>query len=264
MHDLTSIFARFSLLIRGHFLAVLFSVLVGVLIVGPQLVFIANEGEHYQGLYMMTTDAEEFYLARMQEFYDEGRIGNPYLYEYKYYGPAFYSWGAEVLLAIPGKLTGISVPTLNLIYKFLLPAFEFLLVYALLFRLTGARAWSIAGACMVFTGLVWFEWEYLKHNIYYALQTGHISDLWYRPYALYAGRPVHPQFSQIHFFLYLHVFLFIHEGRSSHGFRWLIVLGALLALSFYTYFYSFTFFLALNAVFALFWYFSGRSLWRGI
>lgn len=235
---------------REHAIALIFAVLTGLIILVPQLFFIFDPANDYQGLYVMTTDAEPFYLARMQEYYDEGRVGNPFLFEHKFYGPMFYSYGAETLLAIPGKILGISVPTLGLIYKFILPALEFLLLYALIYRLTGEKEWAIGGALMVFLGLIWFEWEYLKHNIYYATQSGRIADLWYRPEALYAGRPVHPQFTQILLALYLNTLLFIHRGKDV---RWFIVLAGVLAYSFYAYFFSFTFFLALNVVFAGLW-----------
>ena len=241
-------------LMGKHLLAIFFSVFVGALILGPQLVFITMEGTHYQGLYMMTTDAEDFYLARIHEYYDEGRVGNPYLYEYKFYGPMFYSFGAETLLAIPGKLFNISVPTLNLIYKFMLPALQFLLAYALLFRLSGSRLWSIAGGIMVFTGLVWFDWDYLKNNIYVAIQSGNFQDLWYRvPGPLYVGRPVHPQFSQLHLLLYLHALLSFISTAGKRQNNYALLLATLLALSFYTYFYSFTFFLTVNGVLITYW-----------
>ncbi len=253
-------FTRLRSTAKEHRTALFCAFFLGMLIVGPQLVFIEQEGSDYRGLYMMTTDGEKFYLARMHEFYDEGRVGNPFLYEHKFYGPMFYSSGGETLLAIPGKLLGISVPTLNLIYKFLLPAVQFLLAYALLFRLTGKVGWSIAGALMMFTGLVWFEWEYLKHNLYHALQTGAIRDLWYRPYALYIGRPVHPEFSQLLLLLYLHVSLAIHESKERNNFKKFIALGSILALSFYVYFFSFTFFLAFNAALCVIWYFFGKRM----
>lgn len=274
-------FVRFRTLSKSHLLAIIFALATGVFVLAPQIIFIAKEGDHYQGFYMMNREAEPYYLARMQEYYDTGRIGNPYLFEYKYYGPQFLQSGAETILAIPGKVLGISIPTLNLIYKFLLPAITFLLLYALIFRLTASLPWSIAGALFYLVGI----------NVLYVVNLPHLlrGDLWFDGFVY--NRPVHPQFDGIHFFAYLNVLLTIFKNENIRDieserrpdispwfervrslgsapflapYRWHIVLAALLGLSFYTYFYSFTFFLALNFVFILFWLCFGKKIlaWR--
>lgn len=243
---MTTTIAPLLSLSRKHVLALIFACVTGALVLLPQIVFIVNEGSHYKGLYMMNREAEPFYLSRMHEFYDEGRIGNLYLFEHKYYGPQFLQSGAETLLAIPGKLLDISVPTLNLIYKFFLPAITFLLVYGLLFRLTASATWAVAGGLFVIVG----------HDLLYAINLLHLlrGDLWFDGFVY--NRPVHPMFDGILTFLYLNVLLFAHKGGEV---RWFVVLAALLGLSFYTYLYSFTFFLALNFIFAALWLFSGKK-----
>lgn len=243
---MTNAFNSLFDLSKRHLLAIIFAFVCGALVLLPQVIFIVNEGSNYKGLYMMNREAEPYYLSRMHEFYDEGRIGNPYLFEHKFYGPQFLQSGAETLLAIPGKLLDISVPTLNLIYKFLLPAITFLLVYVLLFRLTASSPWSIAGGLFVLIG----------HDLLYAINLAHLlhGDLWFDGFVY--NRPVHPQFDGMLTFLYLNVLLSAHLGGKKCSF---VVLSALLGLSFYTYLYSFTFFLALNFVFALLWLFSGKK-----
>ncbi|MDO8520961.1 MAG: hypothetical protein Q7S52_02500 [bacterium] len=276
-------------------MAIVFAVVCGTLILAPQIIFILNEGDHYKGYYMMKTEAEWFYLARMNEFHDEGRIGNPFLLEHKYYGPQFMQSGAETILAIPGKLLDISVPTLNLMYKFLLPALTFLLLYALIFRLTASSPWSIAGGLMFLVGSTWLYANNLSHFL--RGDSSFFTEFVY-------NRPVHPQFDGVLFFLYLNVLLTIFERSSSRDIQgprntrpdtgvqggsprsnlknnsprfdlglpgltlyscglvsyvWYIVLAALLGLSFYTYFYSFTFFLALNFVVFLLWLYFGKK-----
>lgn len=238
-----NIFTPVVALSRKHLLAILFALITGFFVVAPQLIFIYNEGSNYKGLYMMQKEAEFFYLARMQDFYDEGRIGNPFLFEHKFYGPQFMQSGGETILAASGKLFDISVPTLNLIHKFLLPAITFLLLYALIFRLTASSAWSIAGGLFFLVGSTWLYANNLAHFFQgdAAFFDGFVYD-----------RPVHPQFDGILTFLYFNLLLSAHRSGKL---RWFIALGALLGLSFYTYFYSFTFFLALNFVFALLWFF---------
>ena len=259
---------------RRHLLATLFAFFVGLFIVAPQLIFIANEGNNYKGLYMMmNSEAEWYYLARMHEVYDEGKIGNPFLFEHKFYGPIFISPGGETILAIPGKLLNISIPTLNLIYKFLLPAITFLLLYALIFRLTASAAWSIAGGLFFLVGSTWLY----ANNLAHLLQgdKSFYTEFFY-------NRPVHPQFDGVLFFSYLNVLLTIFERSNLRGtqgekkqrrnlgndsskvgpvfFPVLSnLLGGAIRLSFYTYFYSLTFVLALNFVVALLWFFFGKK-----
>lgn len=236
-----NIATSFIALSKRHLLAIFFALLTGLIIVAPQLVFIAHEGGHYKGLYMMMdTEAEWYYLARMHEVYDEGKIGNPYLLEQKFEGPIVVSPGGETILAIPGKLLNISIPTLNLIYKFLLPAITFLLLYAFIFRLTTSSPWSIAGGLFFLVGSTWLYADNLSHLLR--------GELWWTQFVY--NRPVHPQFDGIMLFLYFNVLLSALKSRDA---RWFIALAALLGLSFYTYFYTFTFFLALNFVLVLLW-----------
>jgi hypothetical protein len=237
-------FTRFSELSKKHLLAVVFALFTGIVVVAPQLIFIVSEGENYRGLYMMNTEAETHYLARMNEFYDEGRIGNPFLFEHKYYGPQFFPSLAEMIVAFPGKVFGISVPVLNLIDKFVFPAIAFLLIYGLLFRLIENRAWSIAGGLGIILGIVFLYFGELARILRF--------EFVYDQFVY--NRPINPQFSGILFWTYLHVLLSCYERK---GWRWFALLCGLFTLSFYTYFYSFTFFMALNGVFFLLW------LWRG-
>ncbi len=245
---MTNTFTNLCDVSKRHILAILCALLCGALVLAPQIIFIVHEGNHYKGLYMMKTEAEWYYLARMHEIYDEGRIGNPFLADpYKFYGPLSVSPGGETILAIPGKLLNISVPTLNLVYKFLLPAITFLLLYALIFRLTASFSWSIAGALMFLVGSTWL----------YAVNLSHLlrGDMGFFDGFVY-NRPVHPQFDGVLTFLYFNVLLSLFTSRNV---RWFVVLGALLGLSFYTYLYSFTFFLALNFVVVLPWFFFGKK-----
>ena len=231
---------------KRHVLAITCALVCGVLILAPQIVFIVHEGNNYKGLYMMKTESEWYYLARMQEVYDEGRIGNPFLFEHKWNGPIFVSPGGETILAIPGRLLNISVPTINLIYKFFLPAITFLLLYALIFRLTASVVWSVTGALMFLVGSTWLYANNLSHLLR--------GDLWFDGFVY--NRPVHPQFDGMLTFLYLNVLLSVFRSPKA---RWFVALAALLGLSFYTYLYSFTFFLALNFVFVLLWLCFGRK-----
>lgn len=189
----------------------------------------------------MKTDAEEHYLARMQDFAKGYGIGNPFLYEGKGESPSASFSISESILAIPSRVFGISVPALNLIYKFLLPAIIFLLLYGLNYRLTQDKFWSIATSISIILGYVIFTTQGIKDLI---------GMKWTDFPANMYSRPVNPELSSILFLSYLHILLSAFRENSK---KILIYLYLIFALSFYIYFYSFTFFLALNAVtFAIF------------
>ena len=106
--------------LKKHWGALGLAVVVGLIMVGPQIVFISSLGEQYQGLYLTGTDSEAHYLARMQEFYDGNGLGNALLYDYKNDFPSTFFTISESILAFPGKLLHLPVPALNLFYKFFL------------------------------------------------------------------------------------------------------------------------------------------------
>lgn len=223
-------------MIRKHYVAILFSLLVGLMIIGPQIWFIKSLGSDYHGIYMMNADAEPHYIARMQEAIENGSFGNPFIYEYKDNVPSATYTVSETILAWPAKLFGFSIPNLSLFYKFLLPAIIAILVYSLTYRLIGNRLWSIASMLAVTLGHSLVNYPDLIHFLRW--------ENVYSQFSLYS-RPVNPEFSSILFFTYLHVMLLASRKKT---WIWFIILGILFGFSFYVYFYSYTFFLALNFV----------------
>jgi hypothetical protein len=222
--------------VNKPWIAILGAISMGVLIVSPYLISIIKIGSDYRGMYSMTSDAEPHYLARIHETYDGNGPGNPFIFEYKNSVPTSSYTFSETTLALPGILFNISVPTLNLLYKFLLPTLLALLVYVLCFELTQSRPWSIVGMLAVILGHSLFNIPDILHLIRF--------EKVYTAFLMYA-RPVNPQFSSAFFFLYLICLLRASRGM---GRRWYVYLGFLLGASFYVYFYSFTFLLALTMV----------------
>lgn len=227
---------------RNHLWGIVFALLVGLVTVLPQLIFIGSLGDKYQGLYMMKADAEPYYLARIHQAY-KGEIGtNPFISEYnKIVPPATLSL-AESVLAIPGMVLGLSVPTLALVYKFLWPFLTCLLVYVLFWRITKSRSWSVVASVAVLLG----------HSLLYTTDLPHLLSL-DTTYPGFWGftvqaRPVNPQFSSFFFFLYLNVFL---VAVREMKFKWYFYLAIILGWSFYVYLYLSTFILAFGLVTAV-------------
>lgn len=218
-----------------HYAAIILSIVSGAVVLAPQIIFMARLGTAYHGVYMMNADAEPHYVARMQEFYDGDGVGNPYYYEGKNSLPDTLYTFSESLLAAPGRIIGISAPTMNLMYKFLLPAAAFLLAYLFMYRLTRRRLWSLAGASLVVMGNMLLSYPDLLHLAR--------LDLSYSQFSLFS-RPSNPEFSFLIFIGYLHALLSAIRSKKS---VWLLWAAILFGLSFYAYFYSWTFILALNA-----------------
>lgn len=233
---MTTLIENIELVSHKHFVAVLFSVFVGLVVVCPQVLFIYNLGADYQGIQMAGADAELHYLARMQESVDGGGLGNPFIYEYKNNVPSTTYTISETVLAWPATVFGFSVPSLSLFYKFLLPVIIALLVYSLTYRLAGSRSWSVASMFAIVLGSTLVNFPDIVHLLRW--------EKVYTQFTLYS-RPVNPEFSSILFFTYLHVFLTALRRKT---WNWYILLGLLFGLSFYVYLYSYTFFFVLNLV----------------
>lgn len=144
--------------IKSHYLALILAAVVGVIYIGPQLVFIYSLGNEYQGIPMLQTANEDTYLARIKEITDghPAVAAFPY-YEYKGQWPIAPPAG-EMFYALPNLLFGMPLITVLIASKFILPFILFLLVYALVYnllpaeRLLARKISAIAGAWLVVLG----------------------------------------------------------------------------------------------------------------
>ena len=219
--------SRMMFVLRGilgrHWPALILAVMVGFLMVGPQLMVGPN--------YPLGSDAETHYLARINNFAHTYELGSPYLAEYRS-EPSPTPMYLEEMLSLPLIVFPLSVTSLNLLYKFFFPVIIFLLGYSFLLRLVGSKVWSLAGASFIMLGPSLIN----APDILNLLSWNEA----YRQFAIYA-RPVNPQFSAIFFFSFLHCFLSAWRTREN---RWFWYLATILGVSFYLYFFLFTFLLA--------------------
>lgn len=230
-----------------HYAAIIAAFFVGFLMVLPQIIFVQSLGKNYKGLYMMNADAETHYLARMNKACAGEGMGNPYYFENKNDVPNVFYEIAESAAALPCNILGIGVTNLNLIYKFIFPAAIFLLIYAFLYRLKLGWLWSLSGACLILLGNSLVSIEDISNLIGF-------KEV-YSQFALYS-RPINPELTGLVFFVYLHLlYSFFHMDTDRppyeakrRGKQWAIcaTMTAVFGLSFYLYFYLWTFILALN------------------
>ena len=147
-----------ALLFKKHYLVIIFSLLVGSISVAPQVLSIQDLGKEYRGVPFFYIDDEDFYLMRMREI-TEGHytVSSPAFFEYKDSMTPMLPLG-ELLYVIPSVMFGVSIISIVLFSKFILPALLFFLVYYLIFRITSGpesilrNLNAIAGGLMVVLG----------------------------------------------------------------------------------------------------------------
>lgn len=217
---------------RKHFFGIIGAIFVGCLMVGPQVYFIIKNQTAYKGIYMLEGDAERHYLSREAAYLKFGKVTNPYIKGAQGNPNVPYS-EIEGIVAYPSKWFGISIPNLNLIYKFVCPALIFFLFYFLVFKILADRVWAISGAALIVMGGELLSVLGIKNLIFWKYA--------YDQFAVYA-RPINPQFSSLFFGAFLIILLSNLENQK----KWKkVVLGIILGVSFYVYFYTWSFLLVI-------------------
>src|SRR3989344_5755677 len=142
-------------LIRAHWRAGALAMAVGILISAPAIYFRYWDGG-YRGIDFFGSDAENYYLGQIQEIYD-GHLfsGNIFAVEGKN-DPYVQQPLPAMIVAFLGKVLGINARDVNLLTKFLFPAFLTFIVYALFLNLIGRK--DLAILMTVFVMLVQATW----------------------------------------------------------------------------------------------------------
>ena len=222
--------------VKEHYLGLIFAFCIGFITVAPHLAFIHNLGAEYKGLYPMKADAEPYYLSRIHEIYKGHLSTNTLIFEEKYTIPRATFNLIDPIMALPGLVFGLSVPTLALIYKFLFPAIIGFLIYLLGLKLFKNKWWSAVTAVAVMCGYYLLYRTDLMSVLKFDMVFNSFSDY---------SRPTYPQFSSIVFFAYLIV---LYKALQEKIWKWFIWLGVIFGAMFYVYYFEYTFVLALNAV----------------
>jgi hypothetical protein len=230
--------------IKNNWIALVFAVLAGLIYLAPNLFFIFSLGDKYQGIPMMQTANEDFYIARIQEILDgHPGLGSFALFEGKR-GASLTPPAAEMFYALPALLFKVSAVNIVVASRFFLPAILFLLVYFLIRRLTANFASlsnkfnAIAGATLVTLG---YDLVDIK-NVWLFL-SGKIFGGWF----LLWSRPVNPIMGAIFLFSFL-LCLAVLTQRTKRRWALTILAGIFLALMVGSYFFSWGIALSVLAV----------------
>lgn len=207
---------------RKHFPAFILALAFGFSIILPALVTKFRYNVPFSNLVNIRIDDEFFYYARIRDVIDGyPTIGNAYLWEHKSKPPSPVFIG-EWLIAQPLKIFRMNVVAGGVLYDFLLPPVNFILVYACFFILTRRRWLALAAAALLFLFLF-------------------PSDF---------GRSVSPQFNFIFWLTLLLLALALIHSPPPRRRYFLMFFAALnFGLLFYIYAYYWTFYLTLFAIF---------------
>lgn len=213
-----------------HVCGILLSIIVGLVVVSPQLFLRFELGERYRGIILTGTDSEEFYLNRIREAYDGYySLSSPEIADYKN-GPYAQPAMGELIEALLAKIFFLTPIQMAAFGKFLFPALLSLLLYFFSYSLTRNKYFSAASPVFIIlsTGYLLHAGDVWK---FAQLRWGEISGF------IEYTRPIHPQLSSVFFFLWLLVFtLWIQRKKEI----FLFFSSLLLGLMFYVYLYSWT------------------------
>ncbi len=214
---------------RYHAAAYALAAAVGILCIAPYAYFAATP--QHQGIALMGQDAEEHYLARIQEA-SEGHLGLGGVFtpqkEIPYLSPGL----GEIAMAGAAKLAGLRTADIALAAKFLLPALIFLAIYGLCLSVSRSRLTALLGATAAMLGSAIMS---NPHELLALMQGQSFVD------GVTWARPVNPQISGLMLFsgLWLLYRAYVQRENSS----WLAIgaIGGIIGLSLYVSVYAWSF-----------------------
>ncbi len=238
---------------QEKYLIWLMAVLVGALMIAPSFYFHYFDPA-YRGIEFFGSDAESDYLAQIREVYDgHWSSGNIYLADQKNALNLKQNL-SPIIMALFGKLFGLSAVGVNMAAKFFLPALLTVLIYAFFANVFGRKDLAILMA--VFIMLTQATWALLNPASWPVIfLDGKFpgTDSQFLSYA----RPINPQVSSFFFFGYLLcLWKFLFSSVSEKLKMFFGIAGAvILGLSFYTYPFAYSFLFALIGSLAVYFFF---------
>jgi len=226
-------------------LAIILALLTGLMVVFPQLLFLYQSGEQYQGINIFETDSEYFYVSRIREVYDgHYKIANPILAEGKNL-PYAQQPLSELIVGFTGIILHLNISSVLILFRFISPFFLFLIIYFFILNINGRDKITAILAPIVIilaSNLISYPLQLLQ------MLKGNFFTTTFLDYA----RPINPQISSIFFFGFLYSFWQLGSKSSK---RYLYFCAALFGLSFYVYVYTWTFlfvFIGIEIIISLF------------
>ena len=225
-----------------HWPGLVLATVVGLYCVVPPVFFALSP--EYAGVALTGQKDEEHYIARTEQAYaGHPTLGNTFLPRKEQ--PYFQAGLGETIVAGMGIMSGMSVPQITVVGKFIFPFFAALLLYALVYAFFGSILVSLLAVLWLFLG------DNLSSGIsdWMDLLQGTSPNGFFLPFM----RPINPEVSSLFLFGALYV---LYRGFFERAIprAWeIILLGLLIGTSVYLNPYHFTFLV----VFCVVWF-----LWR--
>ena len=250
---MSNIIQKIKQYICDHYAAIIVAFFISIIYGLPNVWFMSSLGDDYKGVPMMQVANEDFYIARMREILDgHPMVASQFFFEYKNQYPLAPPTG-EFLYAIPAFIFKLSIVTVVMLSKFILPFILFLLIYALIYRITlfdiswHKKLNAISGGLFVVLG-----YDLVDYRTILNLISGEAHP---EGWLLWA-RPVHPILGAIFLISFLIcIYNIIMRKRKKRS----IILGSLfLALMMASYFFSWGVAISILFVLVIFFLFDKR------
>ncbi len=235
-----------------HWVGVVFALFIGISVIAPQLIF--RTDPRYQGIELMGMDAEEHYIARVNEIYKGNLgLGNTFLTDKDkpYLQPPL----GEILQTAVGKILFLNAPDGIVASKFIFPFLMALVLYALAFTVSRSRTAALIGTASAIVGHLLMSgvgpWLDLIRGV---LPVG--------SYTIFS-RPINPQISSLLMFAALIVLYRGFFARTVPRWWEVGVVGVLTGASLYISPYTFTFLGGLIGLSCV-WFFVTRDYTRAV
>lgn len=232
--------------IKDHYLAIIFSILIGFLMVLPQFIFMIKMGDNYAGVNILNIDAETNYLSRFQEI-SEGDWGLKDVF-WTFNGDQPYQRPhlGQLILYRLGRIFFLDVSQIFLLTKFILPLILFLSIYFFVLSFKQDKKIALVSAAGL---MLWYGISSASEL------SAFLANSFVIPRYSIFSRPIIPVFGMIILFSFLSSF-YSYLGQSKKKHFWLA--GILLGLSFYIYFFTWSF-LVVFILSSLFWFWFRRD-----
>ena len=225
--------------LKQHWVIIILSAAIGFIFVFPHVYLRTIDRGFFRGVDVLGSDAETHYVARVQEVYDGHLfLGSTYFWEGKnqpYLPPPFL----EIATAYLGKILGMNAVQINIFAKFFFGFLLSFLLYFFVLELFGDKYLALMSSALTLLAP-----SLLSSSDMRSVFSWEIKNLEFLRYA----RPLNPAFSSLLLFGYL---LSLYRLLKSSQIRYLFFCAVFLGLSFYAYFYFWTYLFLANGLFVL-------------
>lgn len=211
-------------------LLILLLISVGFIHIYPDLRFIHELGDGFNGISLIGTADENVYLSRIAGvvYRKDLRLANAGVYGHQN-DPVFQPSLAEVTEGLIGRGMGLEVWQIDILATFFLPALLCFLIYLLTNSLSGSPKTAALASLAVTLGYYWIT---PNLRAVFGLVSGYFNQ------SLFFTRPISPQF---HFIPFIFALYLIHKVSSKKSNILILTTGIITGLLFYTSVYYWTF-----------------------